>query len=87
MLGGGSPYDPYAYPVNPTKTSKGKIMKSLVLLNDSKITYAKLIFSNHCSQKIISNIELVWKKSYLQEIIWPDFTAVLWMDLANAQAV
>jgi hypothetical protein len=44
-------------------------------------------FNSHPSQKIISNIELVWKKSYLQEIIWPDFTAVLWMDLANAQAV
>ena len=45
------------------------------------------VFDSHPSQKIISNIELVWKKSYLQEIIWPDFTAVLWMDLANAQAV
>jgi hypothetical protein len=53
MLGGGSPYDPYAYNVNPTKTSKGKIMKNLVLLNDMKITYAKLILSNHYSQKII----------------------------------
>ena len=42
MLGGGSPYDPYAYPVNPTKTSKGKIMKNLVLLNDTKITFVKV---------------------------------------------
>ena len=45
MLGGGIPYDPYcayAYPVNPTKTSKGKMMKNLVLLNDSKITFGKI---------------------------------------------
>ena len=55
MLGGGSPYDPYAFPVNPTKNSKGKIMKSLVLLNDTEITLTKLTLSNQYSQKLISN--------------------------------
>jgi len=43
MLGGGSPYCPFANPVNPTKTSKGKIMKSLdLLLNDQKNNFDKI---------------------------------------------
>jgi len=53
MLSGG-PSCALAFPVNPTRTSKGKMMKNLALLNDSKITGAKLILSNRYSQKIIS---------------------------------
>jgi hypothetical protein len=53
MLSGG-PSCALAFPVNPTKTSKGKMMKNLVLLIDSKITDAKLILSNY-SKKIISS--------------------------------
>ena len=41
MLSGGASCA-IAYPVNPTKTSKGKIMKSLVLLNDTRITFVKV---------------------------------------------
>ncbi len=41
MLSGGAACA-IAYPVNPTKTSKGKIMKNLVLLNDTKITFVKV---------------------------------------------
>ena len=41
MLSGGAAC-PFAYPVNPTRISKGKRMKNLVLLNDMKITFGKI---------------------------------------------
>jgi pyruvate formate-lyase activating enzyme-like uncharacterized protein len=41
MLSGGATCA-IAYPVNPTKTSKEKIMKNLVLLNDTRITFVNV---------------------------------------------
>ena len=63
MLSGGAAC-PFAYPVNPTRTSKGKIMKSLELLNDMKITIGKInLFESLLPKNNLTYLHRISKKT------------------------
>ncbi len=71
MLSGGASC-PFAYPVNPTKTSKGAIMKRGVLLNDIQITFVKVnLFESLLPKNNFKNYESDQRPHILLQILVP----------------